>query len=483
MVRRGDTLSGIARKFGTTLSQLLSENPGITSPANIYVSQLINIPIFAPSKIPTTYSIMAGDTLRRIANRYGLTLGQILAANQNITNPNSIYIGMRIILPGTTPTPGLTIYYVKPGDSLGAIARKFNTTQTFLLQMNLDITSPALIYVGQQLFVPISFYISPPGCVVFMSDRTGKEEVWRVDAAGKSMVQLTGISSASPEYVDSVKWSPNGRYVTYRDNGKLVIMDQCGRNPRVLAQNVSNYEWAPDESYIAFSTEHVIYTVNLRGDIKILADLNRQIQSISFFPDGRRLAGGLLTEPASGQQTSAPYTTLFTMDSSGQNIKIYDDPYIPAKQLIISPNGRYASSEWDRPNQETPEYSVMMYDFITGKLNCIAYHKLPGGFTPDSSKFLYASYGNTPSEISIVSVPEGIILRSIQSSSYIYQLQWGVSPEWILYGMTEKYYTPVETVSNTSLVIYNLVTGQKNPLVRTNFNLYPDWNVVPCSLC
>mgnify|MGYP005835900547 CR=1 FL=1 len=480
MVRRGDTFLGIARKFGITYAQLLNANPGIINPANINIGQLINIPISAPSPIPTTYSISSGDTLRRIASRYGLTLGQILAANPSITNPNSIYVGMRMILPGTAPAPGITIYNVRPGDTLGGIARRFNTSTGFLLQLNPDVTNAALIYVGQQLFVPISFNIVPPGCIAYISGRTGESEVWRSDPSGRNQIQLTGVTGPRPESVDQVKWSPDGRYISYRDNGRLVVMDPCGRNPMILAQNVWVYNWSPDGSYLAFSIDDVIYTVNLQGNIGVMESLNRQIQSISFFPDGRRIAGGLLIEPP--QQTIAPYTVLYTMDSNGQNFKAYDNPYVPAKQLIISPNGRYAASMWDWQGVDIPEYSIMLYDFTTGKLSRLAYNKIMGGFTPDSSRFLYASSGINPSEISIVSIPDGNILRSFRASAYVFELQWGVSPEWLIYGMTARY-SPIDVAPDTSIVIHNLVTNQLITLASTGYNVSPDWNIVPCPVC
>jgi LysM repeat protein len=62
----------------------------------------------------TVYTVRAGDTLAKIAARFGVSVRAILAANPRITNPDRIYIGQRIIIPGPggnpppTPAPATT---------------------------------------------------------------------------------------------------------------------------------------------------------------------------------------------------------------------------------------------------------------------------------------------------------------------------------------------------------------------------------------
>ena len=97
-VVKGDTLSGIAKKYNTTY-QKLAEYNGIKNPNLIYVGQKIKIPN-GSTPTPSTdviYIVKGGDTLSRIAQRYGTTY-QKIAKDNNIKNPNLIYIGQKIVI-------------------------------------------------------------------------------------------------------------------------------------------------------------------------------------------------------------------------------------------------------------------------------------------------------------------------------------------------------------------------------------------------
>lgn len=143
-VKRGDTLSAIAAKYGTTYQKLAAYN-GIKNPNIISVGQQIKIPgnkTEAPTPAvkpaeptqttkPTTettetvYTVVKGDTLSGIAKKYGTTY-QKLAAYNGISNPNIISVGQKIKIPGTAvkqPEASRT-YTVVRGDSLWGIAAK-----------------------------------------------------------------------------------------------------------------------------------------------------------------------------------------------------------------------------------------------------------------------------------------------------------------------------------------------------------------------
>lgn len=94
----GDTLSGIASKYGTTY-QRLAEYNNISNPNLIHVGQLIKIPNGSVNQAPTYqveyYTVISGDNLTKIANKYGTTINQLVSWN-NIKNPNLIYAGQKL---------------------------------------------------------------------------------------------------------------------------------------------------------------------------------------------------------------------------------------------------------------------------------------------------------------------------------------------------------------------------------------------------
>ncbi len=105
-----------------------------------------------------THVVQRGENLYRIASRYGTTVSAIVAAN-GLTNPNRIYIGQRLVIPGGTGTADTTAastttmgstYVVRRGDTLNGIARRLGTTVTSLARMN-GIANPSIIYTGQVL--------------------------------------------------------------------------------------------------------------------------------------------------------------------------------------------------------------------------------------------------------------------------------------------------------------------------------------------
>jgi LysM repeat protein len=125
-VQPGDNLYRISVQFGTTIQALVAAN-NIANPNLIFVGQVLQIPDGAtsppseptpspseptpsdppPSSEATTYTVVSGDTLFKIAQRFGTTIQAIVAAN-NISNPNLIFVGQVFNIPaggGTTPPP------------------------------------------------------------------------------------------------------------------------------------------------------------------------------------------------------------------------------------------------------------------------------------------------------------------------------------------------------------------------------------------
>ena len=99
-------------------------------------------------KTAITYTVKKGDTLSEIAQKYGTTY-QELARINNIANPDLIYVGQVIKINVTSETT----YTVKSGDTLSGIASKYGTTWQKLYEKNRSVigNDPNLIKPGQVL--------------------------------------------------------------------------------------------------------------------------------------------------------------------------------------------------------------------------------------------------------------------------------------------------------------------------------------------
>ena len=109
-----------------------------------------------PTPTPKTHSVRAGDSLSVIAGFYGVSMSAILELN-NIPDPNNLPIGQVLILPPEAEVPAEAelpaTYIVRPGESLSNIAVALGVTLDELMAAN-EIEDPDLIFAGQELNVP-----------------------------------------------------------------------------------------------------------------------------------------------------------------------------------------------------------------------------------------------------------------------------------------------------------------------------------------
>jgi len=144
LMHTGAGAPGTPLALPTMISQLKAKGYKFVT-----VSQLLAYQNTSTSK---TYTVKSGDTLYSIARAYGVTVSALAAANK-ITNYNLIYVGQKLIIPGTTTTPTTVKYTVKSGDTLYKIATAYNTTVAKIAAAN-NITNVNLISVGQVLTIP-----------------------------------------------------------------------------------------------------------------------------------------------------------------------------------------------------------------------------------------------------------------------------------------------------------------------------------------
>ena len=147
IVQRGDTLFSIASRFNTTVDAIRRSN-NLTSDF-LYVGQSLVIPS-SNENATEIYIVQPGDTLYAIATRFNTTVDAIRQLN-NLTS-DTLTIGQQLLVPEQgLESDNTTFYTVQPGDTLFSIANRFGTTVDAIRSDN-NLTSDFL-YVGQQLII------------------------------------------------------------------------------------------------------------------------------------------------------------------------------------------------------------------------------------------------------------------------------------------------------------------------------------------
>ncbi len=95
-VRKGETLETIARKFGLSVLELVSANPGLTSLDRVRVGDVLFIPTGLKGRV---VALGPGETLLDVARRYRVDPGELARAN-GVENPLALKAGDLLILPG-----------------------------------------------------------------------------------------------------------------------------------------------------------------------------------------------------------------------------------------------------------------------------------------------------------------------------------------------------------------------------------------------
>lgn len=162
IVKKGQTLSHIARYYGVTVQALASAN-GISNTSYVYVGQRLYIPSSygAPAGCTSYYRVKHGDTLSEIAAWYGMST-YALASSNGLSNASYIYVGQKLCIPSIYGGGsyygggkhhggyGGGHYVVKAGDTLSEIAQWNGTSVHHLMKIN-HLYNPNHIYIGQKL--------------------------------------------------------------------------------------------------------------------------------------------------------------------------------------------------------------------------------------------------------------------------------------------------------------------------------------------
>ena len=158
-VKKGENLTTIASKYRVLISDLMTINN--LKNDRLSIGQRLKIPVKGgiysnyPEKI--TYTVKKGDTLGAIAEKYNTRASEIRKWNKMSSNNSLINIGQKLILfvgkngSKSDDSPKRIIYTVKSGDQLGYIAEKYNTSAKKIREWNKMKPGSSAIYPGQKL--------------------------------------------------------------------------------------------------------------------------------------------------------------------------------------------------------------------------------------------------------------------------------------------------------------------------------------------
>ncbi len=155
-VKKGDSLYSIARKYNITVDQLKKAN-NLTS-NTLQINQILNIPTEPVNKEDyVTYIVKKGDTLYSIANSYNTTPNEILTFNNLSSTTLQINQALKIPIKDIEQeeqTTEFINYTIKKGDSLYSISKTYGVSVQEIMEFN-NLTSN-LLSIGQNIKIPIA---------------------------------------------------------------------------------------------------------------------------------------------------------------------------------------------------------------------------------------------------------------------------------------------------------------------------------------
>lgn len=155
VVKRGETLSEIADRYGTTVNRLMEMN-GLRNANDLWAGSRIKVPGNVYSGGGSgNYTVKAGETLSEIADRYGTSVDRLVQLN-GLRDANDLWAGSRIQVPGASARPRVAVnknaktHQVQPGESLSSIADRYGVSMQRLIAIN-GISNPNQVMAGSTL--------------------------------------------------------------------------------------------------------------------------------------------------------------------------------------------------------------------------------------------------------------------------------------------------------------------------------------------
>lgn len=155
VVKKGDTLWNIAKNNNISVDKLKEINNLASNSLSIGQVLLVNdnnnndISYDSNNSLNEYYTVVKGDTLYSIANKYGLSVDEL--KNYNNLTSNTLNIGQKLLV---SKRDNLNMYIVKKGDTLYSIANMYNVSVNDLKSVNNLVNNN--ISIGQELIIPVN---------------------------------------------------------------------------------------------------------------------------------------------------------------------------------------------------------------------------------------------------------------------------------------------------------------------------------------
>ena len=376
VVRPGDTVSHIAQRWGLPVQSLIAANQ-LKAPYTLVSGQQLSIPPGVDM-----YRVQSGDSVYQIAHTYGVPLNIIVEAN-HLQPPYRLQVGQLLKIP-----PGVPYYTVQAGDTLQELARHFNVTKEGQADSERIQQANALpsttIQPGMKLAIPYAFS-GDDGFIAYTSNRGGPFDIWTVNLRNGERKQLT---NGLGDTISTPVWSPDSNriafvgkdrivYVIYVDTGLIAGIDQLDEGGDF------RLDWSLDSVRLAYTARGniMLYNATLHAAESITQP---RATDVGWFPSGMEL---LFQAPdASGT------SQLFRIETDGTNRQqITRNTEGPLQHVRLSPNGLFAL-------YTTPGASVSIIytiELATGQVSMIKGGPLAKNYfptwSPDSRQIGYSA--------------------------------------------------------------------------------------------
>ncbi len=292
-VRRGETLSTIARRYRTSMKKILAAN-SLKNRHFLRTGQLLRIPAYgvsplaAPARAVVSadgnirHRVRRGESLSRIAKHYNVRVDDILAAN-TLSNRNFLTVGqlLRIPVSGASTVAAVSNvsrenirHRVRRGESLSKIARRYNTSLRSIVLAN-NLPNRHFLRVGQKLIIPQTRQVAyAPKTIAKTVVAQEPPETERSFASTPQEEIVEAIGAAN-----KIEDGSSAEFIVEAENGNDSVIQKITVYPH---ETLGHYaEWARLPTHSLRRLNNLRYRQSIHVGQKLMVDLS-QVSRVEF---------------------------------------------------------------------------------------------------------------------------------------------------------------------------------------------------------